>query len=165
MQLSLNKKTITQMCMPKELFPTALPDEMDEVLIKIEVLLEYGHIKSVFEEIIQWAYNTPEGLAYEYSKDESDKLYHEWTTWALFFRLIRDKIAFDEERIAHMRAFITRNLRDSATMYSRTALVYVGLILDGDPAWIGTELMTPGLSGDHIQRLVSTEMNDMFDLQ
>lgn len=160
-----SKKIMRQMLTPMDMFPNELPSEMDEVLIKIEVLCEYGHVRSAFEEIAQWIHNTPEGTAYEYSNSGSDESYHKWTTWALFNRLVREKIVYDEPRLTQMKAFITCNLRDKNTLYTKTALLYIMLVLDNDPAWTGSELMTPGLSDARIDHLVTIEMEDRYTLQ
>ncbi len=162
------KKSLTAMMMPREMFPETLPDEILEVLPKIEVLLEYGHVKSAVEEIISWVSNTPEGMAYEYqdkTTGSTDTLYHNWTTWALFFNELHSLIKYDDKIQIKMKAFITRNLKDPETIYKKSALTYLSFIVEGDEDWIGSPLMQPNLSETSMHDLAQRKLDAMLTIQ
>jgi len=131
MQHSMTKRNLFEIfhSQKRDMFPANLPDEMEETLTKIEVLLEYGHIKDCFEELLDWVDDTPKGSAYEEIGSKADELYRNWTTYALFNREVLGRIDFDNH-VPKMKAFITRQLDDPETRYERINLLLIRMILD-----------------------------------
>ncbi len=165
---NVSKKTLLEMSVSMarmgDMFPSELPEDMKEALIKIEVLLEYGHIKSCYEEMAYWIYDTPKGSAYNDTADdlESD-LYKKWTTWALFNREVLELVQYDNH-VPQMKAFITRQLGDPETSFSNMNLLMTQLILNKEEHMIGDELMYPNMSQASIEALVKKRMSDVFEM-
>ncbi len=144
----------------EDMFPEELPEELKEELIKIEVLLEYGHIKSALECMVNSINDSPAGMAYHRRIcDLDDDRWVLQSTWMCFNRRVLELVNWDDKRMPQMKSCITRELnKGDDGDYKETALYYVLFVLKGDNEWIGELYMDPTVSDKEVSQSYMQEL-------
>jgi hypothetical protein len=141
-------KTYKTRCIPefvkkRDVYPENLPEPIEKILIGIESLLVYGHVKHALEHALMYLHDSPNGMTTSYTWDAN--------TFKLFNKKVYESFY---DRSEYALYLLEKMLHDPEAAWTKLAIFSLVLTIKGDKDYIGNDWMNPTLNDNEAFNLM-----------